>query len=723
MTDVDPNRLTCIERYHAAIVDLVADQSILAGDLAKASTLITETAADALDVERVSVWLLTDDGMSLECIDLFERTLSKHSKDVVLDAPVYPKYFAALATGRALDAHEARTDPRTSEFADAYLVPRGITSMLDAAIRVSGEVVGVICHEHVGAKREWTHDEVAFAAQIADQLAQALLNQERQQTERLLRIQRDIALAVSAAAGGVAEAMDCVLEHACRIEGIDCGGGYVVAENTGSVELVARKELPCWFVEQANHFDTDLPNSQIVMAGTPVYSHADDIYPLRDVSSKQNRLRAIAVLPIKHHDQVVAALFFASRTRDRIDTNARNALESVAAQIGSVIARARSDDALQDSESKYRNLVEQLLEGLVIAQGIPPQLVFVNQAMSEILGYSVDELQHMGSERLPELLHPEDREFFFQQYQARLLGDPPTARYELRAVRKDAELRWLAISSRHVQHNGQPASQALFMDITEQKIAEQQLRQREAEMAHMARVQTVGEMASQLAHELNQPLYAINNYAALVQLRLENGQSSLDVGEVSEAMERISAQVLRAADIVKRLREFVRGREPHRSTVDVHRLLRQTIDLLQPFARDKGVALELDVTNDLPPIQGDPIQVEQVVVNLVTNAIEAVSGLPAERQKVVISAQQQSEGGTVQITVKDSGKGIATGLEGKLFEAFVTTKEDGLGVGLTISRSIVHSHNGKIWAAHNEPHGAAFHFTLPCAQTQPALDR
>jgi C4-dicarboxylate-specific signal transduction histidine kinase len=180
---------------------------------------------------------------------------------------------------------------------------------------------------------------------------------------------------------------------------------------------------------------------------------------------------------------------------------------------------------------------------------------------------------------------------------------------------------------------------------------------------------------------------------------------------LSGAMECVSTEVMRAAGIIRHLREFVRGCEPHRANVDVGQLLSQVIDLLQPLARDKGVTLERELEDDLPPIEADPVQVEQVVVNLVANAMDAVSDLPVERRSVVLGARL-SEADVVEIAVRDRGSGIAKEWEGKLFEAFTTTKEDGLGMGLAISRSIVHSHGGKIWFVHNEPHGAAFQFTL-----------
>ena len=145
---------------------------------------LTETASATLSVERTSVWLLSEDHRSLCCLDLYERTPGAHSAGTVLIAEAYPRYFEALETGRAIDAHDALFDPRTSEFAEGYLKPLGITSMMDAAIRREGKLVGVVCHEHVGAKRTWQPDELAFAGALADQVSLVLAADERRRLQR-----------------------------------------------------------------------------------------------------------------------------------------------------------------------------------------------------------------------------------------------------------------------------------------------------------------------------------------------------------------------------------------------------------------------------------------------------------------------------------------------------------------------------------------------------------
>lgn len=176
----DEQRRETVRRQQAALVSLVTSDAIASGDLLEASKLATQLIAEAVNVERASVWILREGENSLEQVNLFQRSRGDHSTGVCLQAKEYPSYFDAMQTGRLIDAHDAQTDPRTCEFRDGYLLPLGISSLLDVALRVSGRVSGVLCLEHVGEARTWSDHDIRFAGEVADQLAHALLNRERQ---------------------------------------------------------------------------------------------------------------------------------------------------------------------------------------------------------------------------------------------------------------------------------------------------------------------------------------------------------------------------------------------------------------------------------------------------------------------------------------------------------------------------------------------------------------
>ncbi len=175
------------QEQDAAVVELATHPAIVKGELKVAAEIITESSANVMDTERVGLWMLNDDRRELQCLDLFERTSRRHTKGQILRVADYPRYFKAFENSRTIDAHDAYSDPRTEEFRDMYLEPNGITSMLDAAIRVSGTLVGVVCHEHVGAQRTWQDDEIVFAGDVADQAAQAIQNHRRAQDAEALK--------------------------------------------------------------------------------------------------------------------------------------------------------------------------------------------------------------------------------------------------------------------------------------------------------------------------------------------------------------------------------------------------------------------------------------------------------------------------------------------------------------------------------------------------------
>jgi PAS domain S-box-containing protein len=247
-------------------------------------------------------------------------------------------------------------------------------------------------------------------------------------------------------------------------------------------------------------------------------------------------------------------------------------------------------------------------------------------------------------------------------------------------------------------------------DITDRVRTEERAREHEAQIAHASRVSTAGELATALAHELNQPLAAIVNYAKGGIRRLRSGASQPD--QLQNALDAIAQQGERSGEIIRRLRRFLSKRDLKYLSTDINQVVREAVQLASLDARQKRVRLETHLAPGLPPVTGDSIQLEQVVVNLVRNSIDALAGKP---DGLVTVATRLSASGEVEVSVDDTGPGLPPGGVDHLFDAFFTTKAEGMGMGLSISRSIITAHGGRLTASDRQNGGAHFSFTLPTA--------
>jgi len=249
--------------------------------------------------------------------------------------------------------------------------------------------------------------------------------------------------------------------------------------------------------------------------------------------------------------------------------------------------------------------------------------------------------------------------------------------------------------------------------VAERLDAEKKLDEKENELrsrlTHLTRIGVVGEMASSIAHEVNQPLTAVATYAQACRRMIAAGLA--EEGEVLEALDRISAEAMRAGDIVHRLKALVRKHESQRTDVDVNDLVRDIERLASVDARLHDTILRLDLAPGLPSAVADGIQVQQVLLNLIRNAIDAMEGVETRQREVVVRSEEGE--GDIRVSVSDNGCGISEALNSELFQPFFTTKKEGLGVGLSISRSIVESHGGRMWYMRNPGGGTTFFFTLP----------
>jgi len=373
-----------------------------------------------------------------------------------------------------------------------------------------------------------------------------------------------------------------------------------------------------------------------------------------------------------------------------------------------VTQRKEAEAALRASEQRYRSIFDNAAVGIAHVD-LDGRFLQANAALCKIFGYSSGELSNL---RFIDVTHPNDRRASIRSAKKLILGGVNKMAFDKRYVCKDGAQVLCRVSVTMV---GRPSGRekyfvAILEDITDQMRAQEQARQHQEELAHVARLNTVGELAAGLAHELNQPLAAISNYVQACAGELRAG--CWDHDELVDTMERASSQCRRASEIIRRLRNFISKREPKRATVDVNRVVHEALDLIKPDARLNKVKISLQLHNNLRSVDADSIQIEQVVLNLARNSLDAMRGDETRRRELVIKTYPLGSR-SVQVMVTDTGCGLPNGESGKVFNPFFTTKPYGMGMGLSISRSIVEAHGGRLVAQPNIGRGATFHFTLP----------
>jgi len=255
----------------------------------------------------------------------------------------------------------------------------------------------------------------------------------------------------------------------------------------------------------------------------------------------------------------------------------------------------------------------------------------------------------------------------------------------------------------------QRTNEALQAESRERKRAEEASRQAQADLAHVSRVTTMGELTASLAHEVNQPIgAAVTNANTCIRWL---ARDTPNVEEARAAAMRSAKDGMRAAEIVSRIRLLFKKGTPQREFVDINEVIREMIVLLRGEATRHNISVRTELAAELPPVLGDRVQLQQVLMNLMLNGMDAMKDMDGTRELAIKS--QQAENEQVVVTVSDTGVGLPAQQGDQIFKAFFTTKSHGTGMGLSISRSIVESHGGRLWAADNSPRGASFHFALP----------
>jgi signal transduction histidine kinase len=251
---------------------------------------------------------------------------------------------------------------------------------------------------------------------------------------------------------------------------------------------------------------------------------------------------------------------------------------------------------------------------------------------------------------------------------------------------------------------------ALVLELTERARAEERLRELESDLAHMNRLSKMGELAASLAHEITQPIASARNNARAALNFLD--KQPPDLGEAREALGCVVGDADRARDIIDRIRDHIQKAPPRKHRFDLNEAINEVVGLARRSIAENGVSVHTRLTVGLAPVEGDRVQLQQVVLNLILNAVEAMSSVDEGGRELSISTERRQTNG-VLVAVRDSGPGIDRERRERIFDAFYTTKSSGVGMGLSICRSIINAHGGRLWADANKPRGAVFRFTLP----------
>ena len=469
---------------------------------------------------------------------------------------------------------------------------------------------------------------------------------------------------------------------------------WAVDRSDGSPRYVVRTQLAAR--EREFHaIDLVLPDFGWTLTVTADHS---GVHQARYTAWALASLVAVALL--------LAGLYWQLRERRLVEQrNARRDLEQR--------VRERTDELqqrtlqLQQEYSLKKAMEDSLVVGMR-ARDLQGRIIYVNPAFSEMTGYAASDLLH----RHPPYpyWHPDDMEKHWSDNEATLAGRAVLTGFETRMQHRDGhDVHAMVYTAPLVDAAGTHAGwMSSVVDMSAQRRADEQQRRHDEQLRHAGRLASLGEMASSLAHELNQPLMALSNFAGAARTFAQQGQQQL----LAASLDDIAAQSMRAAEIVQRIRSFVRQRTGGVGDCPINALVDSVLALLKPEIQLRRARVLTALEDKLPKVPGDRVLLEQVLLNLVLNSLQAMQDTPQERRLVEITTQSTDT--SLVIAVADRGPGIDADAEAHLFEPFFTTKADGLGLGLNICRTIVESHHGRLTFANRPDGGALFMVHLPC---------
>jgi PAS domain S-box-containing protein len=659
--------------------------------------------------------------------------LTAHHKQLEVWAENCPENFenrAALVggeiarlEGRDLDAmhlyekaiHSAHAsgfvhnEALANEFAARFYTARGFDKIANTYLREARE-----CYLQWGAdakvrQLDKRYPYLRYEKPLPDPTSTILTSVERLDLATVIKLSQVISTEIV-----LEKLLDTIVRTAIEHAGAE--RGLLILAQDDDYRIVAQARTRDHTVEvdlgQASATAADLPVPvlrYVVRTKESVVLHdaSDDTRFSAEDYIRLHHARSILCMPLLKDARLVGVLYLENSLAPHVFTPDRIVvLKLLVFEAAISLENIRLYDELQDREAKIRRLVDSNIIGIFM-WNLDGRIIDANEAFLRIVGYGREDLM-AGRLRWTELTPGEWRDATDQRV-AELEATGTANPYETEYLRRDGS-RAPVLMGRAMFEGSSDEGVGFVLDLSEQKRAERAYTQVQMELAHANRVATMGQLTASIAHEINQPIGAAITYtnAALNWLRPQPP----NLEEARRALGTIMEAGIRAGVVIDRIRALVKKAPPGKDRVEINDAVLEIVELTRREMAKNDISIEMQLAESLPAIQGDRVQLQQVVLNLVINAIEAMSAMSEGSRELRIGTREtESEG--VLLTVRDSGPGLAPESLDRLFEAFYTTKPGGLGMGLSICRSIIEAHQGRLWAGANTPQGAVFQFTLP----------
>jgi two-component system sensor kinase FixL len=730
-------------RQQAAVADL-GRQALAGADLDRLFREAVAYVGDGLGVEYSGVLELLPDGKRL-VLRAGRGWKDRYVGEATCSATNDLQAGFVLSSKEPVIVQDTRKETRFSS--SPLLQDHEVSSGISVVIQGRDQPLGVL-EADTSEKRAFSLDDVNFLNTLANILSEAVKHHqaevalyaaqaqlERRVEERTTQLRQSLQhqhiiadiLRSSLRAISLEEMLKEVLSlvltsHELGLENKGCI--FLVDDNTRKLVMVAYHGLP----------DSIADSCGRVPFGTCVCGRVAESGKFVHVSGVDARHEILYVgmtphghycSPICSDSSVFGVLNLYVPAGQGKNEAEENFVKAVADTLAGIIRRKRAEEALAEAQARYRGLYNNAPDMFASVDAGSAKIIQCNRTLTEALGYAKEGLVSRDFFEIfqPNCL-PQIREYFHTFVET---GEVRNAELQLR--HKDGERIDVSMNATAVRdETGKVVhGQLIFRDITERKLAEAQAREHQAQLAHVTRLGTAGEMATGIAHEVNQPLTAMVTEAQACLRLIDSGKAEL--AELREAMQAIAAQGLRAGEIIRRLKAFTRLRKTKRTIVGINELVKETVRFVEAEIREKDIGLTLGLADQLPPIEVDTIQLEQVILNLLRNAMDALEAVEVSQRELDIQTAV-GESSMVELLVTDSGTGLSPEIAATIFDPFVSTKPQGMGMGLTISRSIVRTHGGRLWVDPSNGtngKGTVFHLALPSrnpeARNEPGSNR